>query len=101
MNADQGSQFSSQAFAGLLKAKGVRISMDCRGTWHDNIFVECLWQSVKYEEVYLHAYDSVAEAQAGLVQHFHFHNNRRLHSSLAGNTPDQVYFHRQPQLSAA
>jgi len=101
MNTDQGSQFTSQAFTGLLKAQGIRISMDGRGAWRDNIFVERLWRSVKYEEVYLHAYDSVAEARAGLAQYFQFYNRRRPHSSLAGKTPDQVYFHEQPQPKAA
>lgn len=70
--------------------------MDGRGAWRDNVFVECLWRSVKYEEVYLHAYDSVAAAQAGLARYVQFHNSRRPHSSHGGKTPDHVYFHNQP-----
>jgi putative transposase len=101
MNTDQGCQFTSQAFTGLLKAQGVRISMDGRGAWRDNVFVERLWRSVKYEEVYLHAYDSVAEARASVARYFQFYNSRRPHSSLAGKTPDQVYFHSPPQPRAA
>jgi putative transposase len=101
MNTDQGCQFTCQAFSGLLKAQGVRISMDGRGAWRDNIFIERLWRSVKYEEVYLHAFDSVAEARASIARYFQFYNSRRPYSSLAGKTPDQVYFHSQPQPRAA
>lgn len=101
MNTDQGSQFTSHAFTGLLKTQGIRISMDGRGAWRDNVFVERLWRSVKYEEVYLDAYDSVAEARAGLARYFQFYNSRRPHSSLAGQTPDHVYFQSQPQPRAA
>ncbi|MCP4450970.1 MAG: IS3 family transposase, partial [Planctomycetes bacterium] len=89
MNTDQGSQFTSQAFTDFLKAQGIRISMDGRGAWRDNIFVERLWRSVKYEEVYVYAYESVTAARAGLDRYFRFYNNRRPHSSLAGQTPDQ------------
>lgn len=101
MNTDQGSQFTSHGFTGLLKTQGIRISMDGRGAWRDNVFVERLWRSVKYEEVYLYAYDSVAEARAGLARYFQFYNSRRPHSSLAGQTPDHVYFQSQPQPRAA
>jgi putative transposase len=101
MNTDQSSQFTSQSFTGLLKAEGIRLSMDGRGAWRDNVFVERLWRSVKYEEVYLHAYDSVAAAQAGLARYVQFSNSRRPHSSHGGKTPDYVYFHNQPQPNAA
>ena len=101
MNTDQGSQFTSQAFTGLLKENGIRISMDGKGAWRDNVFVERLWRSVKYEEVYLHAYDSVSSARAGLDRYFRFYNGRRPHSSLDRQTPDQVYFESLPQILAA
>jgi len=101
MNTDQGSQFTSHGFTGLLKAQGIRISMDGRGAWRDNVFVERLWRSVKYEEVYLHAYDSVAEARAGVARYFQFYNSRRPHSSLTSQTPDHVYFQSQPHPRAA
>ncbi len=101
MNTDQGSQFTSQAFTGLLKENGIQISMDGKGSWRDNVFVERLWRSVKYEEVYLHAYDSVSDARTGLNKYFRFYNSRRPHSSLDGQTPDQVYFNSLPQPMAA
>jgi len=101
MNTDQGSQFTSQAFTGLLKDNGIRISMDGKGAWRDNVFVERLWRSVKYEEVYLHAYDSISAAKAGLDRYFRFYNSRRPHSSLDRQTPDQVYFESLPQTLAA
>jgi putative transposase len=101
MNTDQGSQFTSQAFTGLLKENSIRISMDGKGAWRDNVFVERLWRSVKYEEVYLHAYDSVSSAKSGLDRYFRFYNGRRPHSSLDRLTPDQVYFESLPQIMAA
>jgi len=101
MNTDQGSQFTSQAFTGLLKDNGIQISMDGKGSWRDNVFVERLWRSVKYEEVYLHAYSSVSDARAGLSRYFHFYNSRRPHSSLDGQIPDQVYFNALPLPVAA
>ena len=87
-NSDQGSQFSSGDFVGLLVANRIEISMDGKGAWRDNVVVERLWRSVKYEEVYLKAYDSVPEACASLGLYFDFYNNRRPHSSFAGRTPD-------------
>ena len=81
-NTDQGSQFTSAAFTGLLAENGIAISMDGRGSWRDNVFVERLWRSVKYEEVYLRAYDSVGEARASLGRYLDFYNRRRPHSSL-------------------
>ena len=101
MNTDQGSQFTSQAFTGLLKDNDIRISMDGKGAWRDNVFVERLWRSVKYEEVYLHAYDSVSSTRAGLERYFRFYNSRRPHSSLDRQTPDRVYFESLPQKLAA
>jgi putative transposase len=100
-NTDQGSQFTSQAFTGLLKDNGIRISMDGKGAWRDNVFVERLWRSVKYEEVYLHAYDTVSAAKAGLDRYFRFYNSRRPHSSLDRQTPDQFYFDTLPLPMAA
>jgi putative transposase len=100
-NTDQGSQFTSEAFTGLLKQHDIRISMDGQGCWRDNVFVERLWKSVKYEEVYLRAYASVSEAKAGLARYFAFYNTRRPHSSLDRLTPDQFYFNSLPQPKAA
>ena len=91
-NTDQGSQFTSQEFVSLIQGHDIRLSMDGKGRWVDNVFVERLWKSVKYEEVYLHAYDSVSQARKGLQRYFEFYNERRPHSSLDGKTPDAVYF---------
>jgi putative transposase len=90
-NTDQGSQFTSIAFTDVLKEHDIEISMDCKGRWVDNVFVERLWRSVKYEHVYLHAYESVAEAKQQLASYFEFYNTRRPHSSLGGQTPDTAY----------
>jgi putative transposase len=100
-NTDQGSQFTSEAFTGLLHSHGIRISMDGRGQWRDNVFIERLWRSVKYEDVYLKAYESVAQARQSLARYFDFYNARRPHSSLDAQTPDTVYFSHHPQLRAA
>ena len=91
-NTDQGAQFTSTAFTGLLLDHGIRISMNGKGCWRDNIFVERLWRSLKYEEVYLHAYDSVSAATAGLGRYLTLYNTRRPHSSLDDRTPDEAYF---------
>jgi putative transposase len=91
-NTDQGSQFTGSQFVSLLTSHGIRISMDGKGCWRDNVFVERLWRSVKYEEVYLHAYQSVAEAKAGIGKYFAFYNARRSHTALDRQTPDHVYF---------
>ncbi len=91
-NTDQGSQFTSDDFTAGLKDAGVRISMDGKGRWVDNVCVERLWRSVKYEEVYLHAYASIAEANRRLAIYFDFYNRIRSHQSLDGMTPDAVYF---------
>lgn len=101
MNTDQGSQFTSGAFIGILQQHGIRISMDGKGCWRDNVFVERLWRTVKYEHVYLHAYDGVSEARAKLATYLDFYNRRRPHSTLDGRTPDDVYFNSRPQQLAA
>jgi putative transposase len=101
VNTDQGSQFTSGAFVGLLLANCIEISMDGKGSWRDNVFVERLWRSVKYEEVYLKAYDSVAAARASIGHYLDFYNARRPHSSLDGQTPDRVYFYTPPEAEAA
>ncbi len=100
-NTDQGSQFTSTAFTGLLMANGIAISMDGRGAWRDNVFVERIWRSVKYEEVYLHAYDSVGEARASLGKYLHFYNSKRPHSSLDARTPDRAYSDHTPKVAQA
>jgi putative transposase len=92
MNTDQGSQFTSSDFIDELKKHGIAISMDGRGSWRDNVFVERLWRSVKYEDVYLKAYDSVSAARLSLARYFDFYNARRPHQSHDGHTPDMVYF---------
>jgi putative transposase len=100
-NTDQGSQFTSEAFTGRLKKEGIQISMDGKGRWCDNVFVERLWRSLKYEEVYLHAYESVSETRTKIGRYIEFYNERRPHSSLKAQTPDQVYFYRPPEALAA
>jgi putative transposase len=100
-NTDQGSQFTSAAFAGLLLENKIAISMDGRGSWRDNVFVERLWRSVKYEEVYLRAYDSVGDARASLGRYLGFYNAIRPHSSLDARTPDNAYFNPLPHPVAA
>jgi putative transposase len=89
-NTDQGSQFTSTALTGMLIKSGIAISMDGKGAWRDNVFVERLWRSVKYEEVYLRAYDTVSEARASIGRYLEFYNRRRPHSSLDGSTPDHA-----------
>ncbi|MBK3745159.1 IS3 family transposase [Paraburkholderia aspalathi] len=101
-NTDQGSQFTSLNFAAVLKKAEIAISMDGRGAWRDNVFVERLWRSIKYEEVYLHAYKTVSEARAGIGRYLNFYNTRRPHSSLGRKTPDQAYFNAlAPMMVAA
>ena len=103
MNTDQGSQFTSSAFISVLEQNGVAISMDGKGCWRDNVFVERLWKSVKYEEVYLHGYDTVSIARQALNRYFDFYNRRRPHSTLDGKTPDTAYFNlsKSPLAAAA
>lgn len=100
-NTDQGSQFTGAAFTGVLVKNAIAISMDGKGAWRDNVFVERLWRSVKYEEVYLRAYDSVGEARASIGRYFDFYNRRRPHSSLDRRTPDEAYFEPAPYEAAA
>jgi len=100
-NTDQGSQFTGAAFTGVLIKNAIAISMDGKGAWRDNVFVERLWRSVKYEEVYLRAYDSVSEARASIGRYLDFYNGRRPHQSLDGKTPDQAYFTPLPFRLAA
>jgi putative transposase len=91
-NTDQGSQFTSADFTDVLKKNAIAISMDGKGSWRDNVFVERFWRSVKYEEVYLRAYDSVSEARTSLGRYLDFYNGRRPHSALDRRTPNQAYF---------
>lgn len=100
-NTDQGSQFTSEAFTGLLKKHAIQISMDGKGCWRDNVFIERLWRTVKYEEVYLHAYESVSNARESLERYFAIYNSKRPHASLDRRTPDEVYFNQQPLPLAA
>jgi putative transposase len=100
-NTDQGSQFTGEAFTGVLARDGIAISMDGKGAWRDNVFVERLWRSVKYEEVYLKAYGNVGEARGSIGRYLDFYNGRRPHSSLDGMTPDQAYFPPLPIRLAA
>jgi len=101
LNTDQGSQFTGAAFTGVLIENGIAISMDGKGAWRDNVFVERLWRSVKYEEVYLRAYDTASEARASIGRYLDFYNCRRPHSSLDGATPDHAYFTPLPLRMAA
>jgi putative transposase len=100
-NTDQGAQFTSEAFTDVLKDHGIKISMDGKGRWIDNVFVERLWRSVKYEDVYLHAYETPTELRAGLARYFTFYNTRRRHSALDRRTPHAVYYEQvTPELAA-
>jgi putative transposase len=100
-NTDQGSQFTSLTFTDRLKTERIAISMDGRGCWRDNVFVERLWRSVKYEEVYLHAYESVSQVRAGISRYMSFFNAARPHTAHGGKTPDSAYFATLPQFSKA
>ena len=99
-NTDQGSQFTSDDFTGVLERNNVRISMDGKGRWVDNVIIERLWRSVKYEEVYLKAYDSVAEARNSLSAYFKFYNTERRHQSISDLTPDCMYFESVAKMAA-
>jgi putative transposase len=102
-NTDQGARFTSRDFTKVLNQAGIAISMDGKGAWRDNVFVERLWRSIKHEEIYLRAYGTVSEARAsiGRYRYLTFYNGRRPHSSLDRRTPDQAYFSRLPQTAAA
>ena len=91
VNTDQGSQFTAQCFVECVQAQGCKLSMDGKGAWRDNVFVERLWKSIKYEEVFLHAYDTVFAAKAGIAKYIDFYNAERPHSSLDKRTPDEAY----------
>jgi putative transposase len=99
-NTDQGSQFTSAEFLNVLRRRQIAISMDGKGCWRDNVFVERLWRSVKYEEVYLHGYETVSDVRTGLTRYFQFFNQRRPHRALARRTPDQVFLTALPELLA-
>lgn len=101
VNTDQGSQFTAEEFTSVVLAAGCRLSMDGRGAWRDNVFVERLWRSVKYERVYLKAYDSVSAARADIADYLGWYNAQRAHSSLDRSTPDEAYFAGLPQLKLA
>jgi putative transposase len=100
-NTDQGSQFTSDAFTELIIGNGIDISMDGKGSWRDNVFIERFWRTVKYEEVYLKAYESVAEARSSIGRYLEFYNGRRPHSALDRRTPDQAYYDSLPLCVAA
>ena len=99
-NTDQGSQFTSEAFTDVLKDYGIQISMDGKGRWIDNVFIERLWCSVKYEEIYLHAYQTLDEGRVGLKQYFVFYNTKRRHQTL-GCYPDTRYYRDLPEIRSA
>ncbi len=96
LNTDQGFRLTSQAFAGFLKEHGIRTSMDGQSAWRDIVFIERLWRSVKYEEVYIHLHDTVSDSRAGIGRYFDLYNRRRPHSGLKRKMPDQVYHSQQP-----
>jgi putative transposase len=100
-NSDQGSQFTSEEFTEALNERGVAISMDGKGAWRDNIFVERFWRSIKYEEIYLHACDSVSQAKAGISRYIDFYNAQRPHSSLDKQTPGEFHFATLPAIIEA
>lgn len=101
VNTDQGSQFTSEAFTHAVLGKQIRLSMDGKGCWRDNVFVERVWRSIKYEEVYLHAYDTVNDAKLGIGRYIALYNQRRPHSKLDRMTPDEFYFGRLPTQALA
>jgi len=100
-NTDQGSQFTSAEFTEALKMRGIKISMDGKGCWRDNVFVERIWRRIKYEEVYLRAYDSVSAAKAGIGRYIRFYNAYRPHSKLDKQTPDEFYYGKPSALRVA
>jgi putative transposase len=101
VNTDQGSQFTGMEFIGTLKARGIAISMDGKGCWRDNVFIERFWKTLKYQEVYLRAYDSVSEARASIARYITFYNSRRPHRAHRGRTPDAAYFGNLDMKAAA
>lgn len=101
VNTDQGAQFTATAFAHAVLDRGIKRSMDGKGAWRDNVFVERVWRSVKYEEVYLKAYESVCHARRSIGDYMHLYNQRRPHSSLEDRTPDEAYFATLPAIKSA
>ena len=91
VNTDQGSQFTAQSFVELVQGHGVKLSMDGRGAWRDNVFVERIWRSIKYERVYLRGYESVGEARRDIAEYIAWYNTERSHSSLGGQTPKEKW----------
>ena len=100
-NTDQGSQFTAETFTDTLRSRDISISMDGKGRWMDNVFIERLWRSVKYEDIYLKGYSSIAEVRKGLTAYFQFYNEKRWHQNFDRKTPAMVYFTTQPQGQAA
>ena len=100
-NTDQGSQFTSESFTNTLHSNGIAISMDGKGRWMDNVFIERLWKSVKYEDIYLKAYASMAEVKNGLTSYFQFYNEKRWHNSFDKKTPNMVYYDTESQKQVA
>lgn len=101
VNTDQGSQFTAEAFTEAVLSRGIRLSMDGKGSWRDNVFVERVWRSIKYEEVYLKAYESVSHARQSIGEYIDLYNRKRPHSSLADQTPDEAYFASLPAIKLA
>ena len=101
VNTDQGSQFTAAEFAQTVLSRGAKLSMDGRGAWRDNVFVERLWRTIKYERVYLRAYDSVREAQADIAEYIDWYNMKRGHTSVDDKTPDQAYWQLLPDMKMA
>ena len=100
-NTDQGSQFTAEAFTNILRSNSIGISMDGKGRWRDNVFIERLWKSVKYEDIYLKAYASMSEVKKGLTNYFKFYNEKRWHNNFDKKTPAMVYFNTLSQKQAA
>jgi putative transposase len=101
VNTDQGSQFTATDFTDAVLGRGIRLSMDGKGAWRDNVFVERVWRSVKYEEVYLKAYESVSHARRSIGDYLNLYNQKRPHSSLSDQTPDEAYFATLPAIKSA
>ena len=101
VNTDQGSQFTASTFTEAVLGRGIRLSMDGKGSWRDNVFVERVWRSIKYEEVYLKAYESVSHARRSIGEYIELYNCKRPHSSLSGQTPDEAYFATLPAIKLA
>jgi len=101
VNTDQGSQFTATDFTDAVLSRGIRLSMDGKGAWRDNVFVERVWRSVKYEEVYLRAYESVIHARRSIGDYLNLYNQKRPHSSLSDQTPDEAYFATLPAIKSA